>query len=78
MTLDGAIAFIVKDDGGEVPQGYTDGRGNADCAGIVANNMIIYYSSTNEAILETRINSTTRKDWWSHFVLLRNVEFDIP
>ncbi|NLV58659.1 MAG: hypothetical protein GXY67_07795 [Clostridiales bacterium] len=74
MAVDGAIAFIVKHDGGERKHSYTDGD-NADCAGIVSNGQIIYYSATNEAICETRINSSTRGNWWSHFVHLKDVSY---
>lgn len=57
-TPDGAIAFIVKQDGGEREKGYRDGLGNAITAGIVSNKQIIYYSGDKMAIVEVRINST--------------------
>lgn len=73
--VDGALAFIVKNDGGEKDKGYRDGIGNSICVGIVSNNMIIYYSADQQSIVETRINSTTRKDWWSHFMHISSIAY---
>lgn len=73
---EGSLAFIVKQDGGERKRNYHDGLGNSVCVGIVSQGKIIYYSGDNEAILETRINSTTHKDWWSHFMNISIVDYD--
>lgn len=75
MIVDGALAFIVLQDGGEKKRGYRDGLGNSICTGIVSNNMVLYYSGDRQAIIETRINSTTRKDWWSHFMHIGCVSY---
>lgn len=72
---DGSLAFIVEKDGGERKRGYHDGLGNAVCVGIVSDNQIIYYSGDNEEIRAVRINSTTRKNWWSHFMNIRIVDY---
>lgn len=71
--VDGSLAFIVENDGGEREHGYDDNLGNAIAAGIVYNNMIIYYSKKNQAILEAEVKNRALKNWWSHIKHIDNL-----
>lgn len=64
----GALLFIVSDDGGEIPRGYTDGKGNAEHVGIVTHTGkgAIHSSSSKGCVAESEFkNKTIRNGGWN-------------
>lgn len=64
----GALLFIVSDDGGEIPRGYTDGKGNAEHVGTVTHTGkgAIHSSSSKGCVCESEFyNKTIRNGGWN-------------
>lgn len=69
---DGALLFILENDGGEIARGYTDGLGNASHIGIVTHTGkgAIHSSSSKECVCESSFkDKTIRNGGWNRIGL---------
>ena len=74
----GAFLFILKDDGGEVKRGYTDGKGNASHIGMKTGrgSGAIHSSATRGCVAESEFHDRTiRNGGWNRVGLWDRIDY---